>query len=74
MNVRRLAPLALSAESRPSDADRRGQRGTLSRSEIRRRLPAVQVAGAAVPIIEWAKRQRNVVAEFSPDGKYLSAS
>ena len=30
--------------------------------------------GSPVPIIEWAKRQRDIVAEFSLDGKYLLAS
>ena len=30
--------------------------------------------GGPVPIMEWAKRQREVVAEFSPEGKYLGAS
>ena len=29
--------------------------------------------GGPVPTIEWAKRQREVIAEFSPDGKYLLA-
>ena len=29
--------------------------------------------GSPVPIIEWAKRQRNVIAEFSPEGEYLGA-
>jgi pimeloyl-ACP methyl ester carboxylesterase len=27
--------------------------------------------GSPVPIMEWAKRQRDIVAEFSPEGKYL---
>ena len=27
--------------------------------------------GGPVPIMEWAKRQRDIVAEFSPEGKYL---
>jgi len=26
-----------------------------------------------VPIMEWAKRQRDVIAEFSPEGEYLGA-
>lgn len=30
--------------------------------------------GSPVPIMEWAKRQRQIIAEFSPDGKYLLAS
>jgi pimeloyl-ACP methyl ester carboxylesterase len=29
--------------------------------------------GGPVPIIEWAKRQREAIAEFAPDGKYLLA-
>jgi pimeloyl-ACP methyl ester carboxylesterase len=29
--------------------------------------------GSPVPIMEWAKRQRDVVAEFSPEGEYLGA-
>ena len=29
--------------------------------------------GGPVPIIEWAKRQRDVIAEFSPEGEYLGA-
>jgi hypothetical protein len=29
--------------------------------------------GSPVPTIEWAKRQRDVIAEFSPDGEYLGA-
>jgi pimeloyl-ACP methyl ester carboxylesterase len=29
--------------------------------------------GSPVPIIEWAKRERDVVAEFSPEGEYLGA-
>jgi pimeloyl-ACP methyl ester carboxylesterase len=31
------------------------------------------VIGGPVPIIEWAKRQRDVIAEFSPEGEYLGA-
>jgi hypothetical protein len=30
--------------------------------------------GSPVPITEWAKRQREIIAEFSADGKYLLAS
>lgn len=30
--------------------------------------------GSPVPITEWAKRQRQIIAEFSSDGKYLLAS
>jgi pimeloyl-ACP methyl ester carboxylesterase len=30
--------------------------------------------GSPVPIMEWAKRQRDIVAAFSPEGKYLLAS
>ena len=30
--------------------------------------------GSPVPIMEWAERQREVVAEFSADGKYLLVS
>lgn len=30
--------------------------------------------GSPVPLMEWAKRQQDIVAEFSPDGKYLLAS
>jgi pimeloyl-ACP methyl ester carboxylesterase len=29
--------------------------------------------GSPVPIMEWAKRQRDVIAEFSPEGEYLGA-
>jgi len=29
--------------------------------------------GSPVPIMEWAKRQRDVIAEFSPEGDYLRA-
>jgi len=29
--------------------------------------------GGPVPIIEWAKRQRDVIAEFSSEGEYLGA-
>jgi pimeloyl-ACP methyl ester carboxylesterase len=29
--------------------------------------------GSPVPIVEWAKRQRDVIAEFSPEGEYLGA-
>jgi pimeloyl-ACP methyl ester carboxylesterase len=29
--------------------------------------------GSPVPITEWAKRQRDVIAEFSPEGEYLGA-
>ena len=29
--------------------------------------------GSPVPIIEWAERQRDVIAEFSPEGEYLGA-
>jgi pimeloyl-ACP methyl ester carboxylesterase len=29
--------------------------------------------GGPVPIIEWAKQQREAIAEFAPDGKYLLA-
>ena len=31
------------------------------------------LVGGPVPIIEWAKRQRDVIARFSPEGKYLGA-
>ncbi len=30
--------------------------------------------GGPVPIMEWAKRQRDIIAEFSPEGEYLLAS
>jgi pimeloyl-ACP methyl ester carboxylesterase len=30
--------------------------------------------GSPVPIVEWAKRQREIMAEFSDDGRYLLAS
>jgi len=29
--------------------------------------------GGPVPIIEWAKRQREIIAKFSPEGEYLEA-
>ena len=29
--------------------------------------------GSPVPIMEWARRQRDVIAEFSPEGEYLGA-
>jgi pimeloyl-ACP methyl ester carboxylesterase len=29
--------------------------------------------GSPVPIMEWAKRQRDVIAEFSPEGEYRGA-
>ena len=29
--------------------------------------------GSPVPIMEWSKRQRDVIAEFSPEGDYLGA-
>ena len=29
--------------------------------------------GGPVPIMEWAKRQRDVIGEFSPEGEYLGA-
>jgi pimeloyl-ACP methyl ester carboxylesterase len=29
--------------------------------------------GGPVPIVEWAKRQTDIIAEFSPEGEYLGA-
>jgi pimeloyl-ACP methyl ester carboxylesterase len=32
------------------------------------------LVGGPVPVMEWAKRQREVIAEFSPEGKYLGTT